>query len=188
MTTATWKTIEARSRLSPATTTVSPDRLGFTLLELLLAIGLMGLMLGLALPRVGAVKKTYFAAEETRTVANFLRSAQDDAIARRTPVALAVGFDAENLLEQRQLEIRSWYAGDSAHLMSGTRGWQGIEEEPVARRTRVSGRLYLEAGAEQIVFFPNGSSTGGDVLLEDDKGRVRNRFHIEASTGEVYVE
>lgn len=188
MTTPTWKTTDSRSRLSPALATVSPDRLGFTLLELLLAIGLMGLLLGLTLPRVGAVKESYFAAEETQAVANFLRSAQDAAISRRTTAAVTIGSDERNILEERQLEVRSWHAGDSAGLVADSRDWQEIWEAPVARRTRISGRLRLEGTDQGILFFANGSSTGGEVLIEDEEGRTRCRFHIEASTGEVYVQ
>ena len=164
----------------------SPSRLGFTLLELLLAIGLMGLMLGLTLPRVGAVKKAYFATEEARAVANSIRSAQDSAIARRTTVALTINPDFENSLEVRRLQAQSWHAGDSAGLASGGRGWQAIREAPVVRSTVIAGRLRLESGKQGILFFANGTSTGGEIMIEDEDGRVQHHFRIEPSTGELY--
>ena len=165
---------------------VSPSRLGFTLIALLLAIGLMGLMLGLTLPRVGAVKKAYFATEEARAVANSIRSAQESAISSRTTVALTIRPDLENSLEERRLEIRSWHAGDSAGLASGSRSREAIWEAPVVRRTAVAGRLRLESGEPGILFFANGTSTGGDILVEDEDGRVQHHFRIEPSTGELY--
>lgn len=164
----------------------SPSRLGFTLLELLLAIGLMGLMLGLSLPRVGAVKKAYFATEEARAVANSIRSAQDSAIARRTTVAVTTNPDLGNSLEVRRLEVQSWYAGDSAGLASGGRDWQAIWDSPVVRNTLVSGNLRLEANEPGILFFANGTSTGGEILIEDEDGRVQHHFRVEPSTGELY--
>ena len=47
-----------------------------TLLELLLVMAVMGLALGLGLPRIGAVRTAYLAAEEAREVAGFLRAAR----------------------------------------------------------------------------------------------------------------
>ena len=161
---------------------------GFTLLELLLAIGLMGLMLGLTLPNVGAVKQAYFATEEAKAVANTIRSARVEAISNRTTVALTITPDTRNHLEERRLPVQSWYAGDSAGLASEDRGWSGIWEAPVVRSTEVSGHLLLESPESGILFFANGSSTGGEIMLHDQDGELKRHFLIDSSTGELFVQ
>ena len=184
----TWKTSERVIRRNSACLPVPPCRQGFTLLELLLAIGLMGLMMGLTLPNVGAVKKAYFATEEAKGVANSIRSARVDAISRRTTVALTITPERRNLLEERRLSVQSWYGGDSAGLAAGDRDWRGIWEAPVVRSTEVSGHLRLESSEPGILFFANGSSTGGEVMIHDDEGRLQHHFLIDSSTGELYVQ
>ena len=161
---------------------------GFTLLELLLAIGLMGLMLGLTLPNVGAVKQAYFATEEAKAVANTIRSARVDAISNRTTVALTITPDTRNHLEERRLPVQSWYGGDSAGLASEDRGWSGIWEAPVVRSTEVSGHLLFKSPESGILFFANGSSTGGDIMLHDKDGELKRPFLIDSSTGDLVVQ
>ena len=158
------------------------------MLELLLAIGLMGLMLGLTLSNVGAVKKAYFATEEAKAVANSIREARVDAISNRTTVALTITPDSRNLLEKRRLSVQSWHAGDSAGLASGNKGWSGIWEAPVLRSTEVVGHLLLESSEPGILFFANGSSTGGEIMLHDEEGRLQRHFLIDSSTGELFVQ
>ena len=188
MISATWKTSKMITPPNSGCRRVTSSRQGFTLLELLLAIGLMGLMMGLTLPNVGAVKKAYFATEEAKGLANSIRSARIHAISSRATVALTTTPERRNLLEVRRLSVQSWHAGDSAGLASGDRGWRGIWEAPVVRRTEVSGHLQLESPEPGILFFANGSSTGGEVMIHDDEGRLKHHFLIDSSTGELYVQ
>ncbi len=170
------------------TSATSRNSEGFTLLELLLAIGLMGLMLGLTLPNVGAVKQAYFATEEAKAVANTIRLSRVDAISNRTTVALTIAPDTRNHLDERRLPVQSWYAGDSAGLASEDRGWNGVWEAPVVRSTEVLGHLLLESPEAGILFFANGSSTGGEIMLHDEDGQLKRHFLIDSSTGELFVQ
>ena len=181
MTSPTWKISEKCARY------VS-DRRGFTLLELLLAMALMGLMLGLTLPRIGAVKMAYFATEEARRVANAIRAARAGAITCRTTVALTISPDKVNVLEERRLSVQSWHAGDSAGLASGRRDWRGIREAPVVRRTEVTGRLRLEFPVTGILFFANGSSSGGEIIMRDGNDDTQHHFMVDSTTGELFVQ
>ena len=183
---ATWKTSKRITPRDSACRRIASSRQGFTLLELLLAIGLMGLMMGLTLPNIGAVKNAYFATEEAKSIANSIRSARVDAISHRTTVALTTTPGSRNLLEERRLSVQSWYAGDSAGLASEDRGWGGIWEAPVVRSTEVSGGLRLESSEPGILFFANGSSTGGEIMIHDEDGRLQHHFFIDPSTGELF--
>lgn len=188
MTSPTWRISDKSIRCISSCRTGLPDRRGFTLLELLLAIGLMGLMLGLTLPRISAVKTAYFATEEAGSLANAIRGARISAIAGRTTVALTISPDKMNVLEERRLPVQSWHAGDSAGLASGERDWRGIREAPVVRRTEVTGWLNLEYPVTGILFFANGSSSGGEITIKDESGDQQHHFLIDSATGELFVQ
>lgn len=184
----TWRISEKSAQRVSSCRPGLPDRRGFTLLELLLAIGLMGLMLGLTLPRIGAVKTAYFATEEAGSLANAIRGARVSAITGRTTVALTISPGNVNILEERRLPVQSWHAGDSAGLASGDRDWRGIRDAPVVRRTEVTGRLRLDFPVTGILFFANGSSSGGELTIEDRDGGTQHHFLVDSATGELYVQ
>jgi len=183
MTSLTWKKFDAAAGLSG-----SLDRQGFTLLELLLAIGAMSLLLGLNLPRIGAVKKAYFASEEAKEVVNFVRAARLDAIVNRTTVGLAIATGDRNHLEERRLPSQSWYDEESSGFATENRDWRGIWETAVTRSIEVSGRLRLESIHPGILFFANGSSSGGEIMIHDEDGSLRHHFLIDAVTGELFIQ
>jgi len=164
------------------------DRRGFTLLELLLAIGLMGLMLSLSLPRLGAVRGSFFTNEETRNVANAIRSARLMAIADRTTVCLAVSRGDDSLLEERRLPSQSWLDIGVGGAAMPQRGLTGVWDAPVARSTPVDGRFLMSSEADGILFFANGTSSGGEILIQETDGRPRHRLVIVPATGELLVQ
>ena len=148
----------------------------------------MGLMLGLTLPRIGAVKTAYFATEEAGSVANAIRGARVGAITGRTTVALTISPGEANVLEERRLAVQSWHAGDSAGLASGHKDWRGIREAPVVRRTEITGRLHLEFPVTGILFFANGSSSGGEITIRDGNDDTQHHFLVDSATGELFVQ
>lgn len=163
-----------------------PDRGGFTLLELLLAIGVMGLVLGLGLPRLGAVKESFLAVEEAREVAALVRTARLDAVANRAAVTVAVAADG-GALELRRARPGTWtVGGDQAVAADGDpqEPWQGA----ALRRVAVSGRLDLVTPGPGILFHANGTSSGGELLLCGGDGRLRHRILVDAGTGQVHVQ
>ena len=181
MTSRTSRPSETR-RLRP------PDRGGFTLLELLLALGVVSLALALALPRVGAVRAAYLAAEEAREVAGFVRAARLDAIANRTLVGLAMASDRDDVLEHRRVQVRSWWTAEDSRPAMTPRDDQDIWSGSLVRVASFSGTLRMECAGQGILFFANGSSTGGQISLNDADGRPRHRFRIDPATGEVFAQ
>jgi len=163
-------------------------RRGFTLLELLLAVGLMGLMLSLSLPRIGAVKGAFFATEETRNLANAIRSARLAAIEERTTVCLTVAHGDAGRLEERRLPARSWLDIGLGGAAMPARGLTGVWDAPVARSTAVDGRLQFESDPEGLLFFANGTSSGGEILIREPDGHPRHRLVVVPSTGELLVQ
>lgn len=163
-------------------------RHGFTLLELLLAISLMGLMLGLSLPRIGAVKTSYFAIEETENLINAIRTARIEAVNARTAVALTTDTDNPGRLDKRRLAIGSWQAAETTVQTARPGSWQAIWDAPIIGSTIVSGRLQLQAPAAGILFFADGSSTGGEIVICAEDGSPRHHILVVAATGETFVQ
>jgi prepilin-type N-terminal cleavage/methylation domain-containing protein len=183
----TWRSIE-RSIDRARRVSRTADLRGFTLVELLLVISVMGLALGLSLPRVGAVREAYFATEEVREVAGFLRAAKHDAVANRTTVGLAAAVDAANVLEQRRLPACSWRTDEAAHPRMEFRDRGEVWDADVVRRTEVAGRVRLISDGPGILFFANGTSTGGEIMIFAEDGGLQCHFRIDPGTGEFIAQ
>lgn len=119
---------------------------GFTLLEILLVLFLMGLAYGLAVPMISSGAVTLELKGATRQLAAGLRKARGVAIAQRDEATLTVD------VEQRQFML----SGDS-------------KTYPVSKKVELE---LFTAQSEQIGekignirFFPDGTSTGGRITL-----------------------
>ncbi len=133
---------------------------GFTLLELLVTLGVIALAVGLALPAIGRSTETVRARAEIAGFSAVLRHAREQAITRREPHRVVVEPGA------RRVTV---LAGDEV------------------RRARVfSGRMTIEAGASpttSVRFEPEGSSSGGEFHLTS--GSTRYRVTVDPVTGRV---
>lgn len=164
------------------------NRRGFTLLELLLAITLMGLMLGMALPRVGGVRSAYFATESAKSLANSIRAARITAVKYRTTVALMAVPGRRDLLEERRFSVRPWGGQDPAGLAFQFEESGTVWDAPVVRDHELAGDLELVSSGDGILFFPNGTSSGGEILVRDEDGKIQTHFLVDALTGELFTQ
>lgn len=138
---------------------------GFTLLEVLVVVVLMALMASLAAPLVVRSVQGVEAQGAARQVAAALRALRSRAIIENRDLAMTVDVDART------------FRADSAR------------PEKLSDNVRV--RLYtarseqLDGSAAGIRFFPDGSSTGGEVVLED----ARTAYHVQVEwlTGQVAI-
>lgn len=143
---------------------------GFTLLELLLAIGLLGLVLGMSLPRVAAVRDGFRHGEDVRAVAVFLRTARDLAVTSRTTTAVSIAGD-----DPRSIELRY-------------HGGPGTRTTEVLRRVTIADRIEFVGERDAILFFADARSAGGELVIRDDSGSVRHRVRVEAGPAHVLVD
>ena len=134
----------------------APPSNGFTLLEMLVVIAVMGLIAAIGFPAIarGIERSEFRAASSALDLA--VRQARAAGIDGGAPVPLRFRPDAT----EREL------SGD------------------MARRSLTPLQIDMPDGG--IIFFPDGSSSGGTIALA---GRSQSyRLHIDAANGAVKVE
>lgn len=140
-------------------------RSGFTLVELLVVLAVLGLALTVAVPISRNAWPIVAARSGAETIAAALREARSDAIARNRESVLLVDLEGHALRLNGGPPL-SLDRGFGLALATGT-------EE------------VLRAGAGQIRFFPDGTSTGGRVTVTLEKKRLD--VTIDWMTGRVRI-
>ena len=128
-------------------------RAGFTLLEMLVVVGLMALVAGLAFPSLFAMAGAARFASATRLTELALRQAHADAVRTGRAVRFAVDDGGTALF---------------------------VSHRPL---TRLPEPARAEAPADGILFFADGSASGGQVRLVD--GRRQRRLRVAEDSGAI---
>ena len=132
---------------------------GFTLLELLVVLTLLGLILALAAPRVGVGLPAVSARAAAADVVAALQSARSRALTEQRTVAVVVDSEARSVTVEKERRV----------LRSGA-------------EVRVVGAREAQS---RLSFYPDGSSSGGELQV----GHTTHRFRIDLDwlTGRVQV-
>ena len=138
---------------------------GFTLLEMIVVLVVMGLVLAFVVPSIGRGSGRHALAATARDVAAALRLARDRAIARNRPTRFIANGNAFGLNEDKDLR----------HAPRG-----------IALTAFADGRKTLGEGGGAIDFFPDGSSTGGGIDVTN--GAAHYAVVIDWITGDVSVQ
>jgi general secretion pathway protein H len=138
---------------------------GFTLMELLVVLAVLGLALALAVPSLGRALPGLKLQTEVRTVAGALREARVLAIAGNRETKLVID------VQQRMLRLD----GGAVIRLNPQLG--------ISLRTASSETP--AAGTGGISFFPDGTSTGGRVTLS--LGERQRHVVVDWLTGKVSV-
>lgn len=141
----------------------APHQHGFTLLEMIVVLSIMGLLMAVAAPSFSRFGRTLDLRREVTLLENDLRAARRHAMTTMTGAGVA--FD----LQRR--EVRG-PAGPAQALPPG-----------VAVTVQTARSLLVGDHAGAVWFYPDGSSTGGRVTVSD--GRRRYRIDIDWITGRV---
>jgi general secretion pathway protein H len=151
----------ARTRMSP--TGETGDAGGFTLMELLVVLAILGLAVVLAMPTLGRLLPGLELRTEARDVASALREARASAIGRNEEVTIVL--DRERGLLQ--------VAGKPVVQLSPKIGMPALESHS------------SRAGDNEIRFFPDGTSTGGRLTLA--LGERQEHVVVDWLTGAVSI-
>jgi prepilin-type N-terminal cleavage/methylation domain-containing protein len=155
---------------------------GFTLLELLVVLTIVGVAFSLVLPALGSGLSHWQLQGAVREVATILKFTRNQAVERRMSLQVILdrargvywldNAEAPVLSDPEQAVEKGirLYA-----LPTGVRFGEVTTADPVVEGDRIG-----------IFFFPRGNSTGGEVQLHDPKGRTY-WVRVEPLTGRASV-
>jgi len=172
---------------------------GFTLLELLVVLVIISLMSVLVVPQLTGSLARMNLQTASKKISASLRYARSQAASEKiTYVAI---FD----FEKNRLSIMTGQKAYDLPVLDRTQTGETLKEDlsdakgPVIRSKSydlpdgvklekgVSGEDEIDSGLFEIAFFPTGSSSGGDVILTNDRGK-RYKISVDFITGVVRLE
>lgn len=162
---------------------------GFTLLELLVVLLLVGLVSALVVPRMLASLPGVQLKSAARAVAASLRYARSQAVFQTTPyVAAFDGARARLVVEPVAVAGAAPEWGEEPATRGGPEG-RRVYELPTGVEVEVLGGEVAADGTEtaRVLFFPRGDSTGGRVVLRDPRQR-EYAIIIDPITGIVEIQ
>ena len=130
-------------------------RRGFSLLELIMVLAVLGIMAGVVAPATGRFLDKLSFRKQTAALVAGTRYARLMAVGKGRPVAMR--FDGQT------------------HLLS----FRGAVEE--TKEIKLSGDVELELRPETLVFYPDGLATPGRMLARS--GSRSQEFRIDPLTG-----
>jgi len=162
---------------------------GFTLLELLVVLVIISLMSVLVVPQLTGSLASMNLQTASKKISASLRYARSRAASEKITYIAIFDFEKDRL---------SIMTGQEAQTGETLKEDLGDGEEPVIRSKSydlpdgvklekgVSGENEIDSGLFQIAFFPTGSSSGGDVILINDRGK-RYKISVDFITGIVQL-
>lgn len=160
---------------------------GFTLLELLVVLVIISLIAGFVGPRLGGSLTRLQLKTGTKKVASALRYARSQAASRCTPYVALLDFeDSTTTIQVHRPETDGEESATEADDLHNPRPRHFRLPEGVRFDQAISGDEEWDAGIFVIGFYPDGASTGGRVILADEKDR-RYAIDVDFITGTVTV-
>lgn len=130
---------------------------GFTFIEMTVVLLIIGLGLGLAVPMVEGGLDSREVRRAARQIASTMHYCRGEAVATGVPQELIIDP------ERNRIET------------TGGR-WAVLTDR--AFLERVLGGAVLGDGTVQVLFFPNGSTSGAEVVLASRRDRFQNRLRV----------
>jgi prepilin-type N-terminal cleavage/methylation domain-containing protein len=177
---------------------------GFTLLEILVVVGLMGLLMTVFMPRLGGLLR-FEIRGAARALAAELEYTSERSIASRTLHRWVLDLDSQvfrvERLNDAPLTPGSDDVGDSElldlraplrtyeflPLDARTGEWRSLDQTGVQISQVLVGDTKSTAGTVAITFGPDGGADPAELLIVDD-GDHKLRVTVTAFTSEIHVE
>jgi general secretion pathway protein H len=150
-------------------TVISPvgnDSHGFTLLELVLVLLLLGVSSLIVIPNIEKGIQNREVKGSALALAAVARDLRSRALYDGIPRQLVLNVPQNSYRVERDREVQF---------------------PPGVKFVEIEGGEMLEGGARQFLFFPNGSSHGGEIALSDGRHLFRYSIRLEPLTGKIAV-
>ena len=157
---------------------------GFTLIELLVVLVIISIMAAFVVPRIAGSMSNTNLRTASKKIAASLRYARSQAISEsRTYVAL-FDLDKNRVIIRGDQTAREEEEKDDGGDRDSrqTKQYELPEEVRLEKGISVDGEI--DSGLFQIIFFSTGGSSGGELVLSNDRGN-RYEVKIDFITGTV---
>ncbi len=163
---------------------------GFTLLELLVVMVVISLMSVLVVPQLTGSLARMNLQTASKKISASLRYARSQAASEKITYVAIFDFEKDRLSIMTGQEAQTGETIIEEDLGDGkeraTRSTSYDLPDGVKLEKAVSGGDEIDSGHFQITFFPTGSSSGGDVILTNDRGK-RYKISVDFITGIVQL-
>lgn len=157
-------------------------RNGFTLIELLVVLVIISMVSAFVAPRITAPIGGLQLKTASKKIAGAMRYSRSLAVSEKESRVCFFDFD------NQRVSIFSAAAFDAAEpaevYETGPAEIRYDLPEGVFLKKAVAGDLEVESGLFKVIFYTNGSASGGEVLLANTGGRS-SRIQIDFITGMV---
>ena len=147
---------------------------GFSLLELLIVLGLIGLLVAITAPSISRSAASVRLKAATKKTAAVFRYARNEATARKGPYWVVIDREESWIaVVDRPLNAGEGEDRFEKAMVASSEGAQLYEypESVVIGDVTVGEDKKVDAQGA-FVFYPNGSSSGGEVVLQLDEVRL----------------
>lgn len=150
---------------------------GFTLLELVLVLLLMGLIAGLTLPFVASTLDRLKLQSEVRQIASALQFARSESISKKTLFTFNINID------------------DNQYWLAMPKQNEVTQPKPIDETVRIldyqSADETLTEGTFMILFYPRGNSSGGTLRFKSINDKDEENIYaviIDPITGKPKIK
>lgn len=162
------------------------SRAGFTLLELMIVLFILGLMATMSIPTFVQYYRENEARQTTEQMAQLLRFAHQESIFTRKPVTVGIDFETNSYFIRIDPDPRDW-------------GWElrKRHQTPLPKGFEFEKIYYPDLQEEEdsdvtyITFYPDGTAQKARLLINrmNEKGGLESRYVLRVNnvTGQVRV-
>jgi type II secretion system protein H len=155
-------------------------RQGYTLVEILVVLLIISVMSAMVLPRVaGHINSIKLRTAAQKTVA-ILRYARDLATSERTIYTVTLDPDKKRIVFFRAKNRKTGYPPSEKHVPE--KKTYNLPDGVRFEKFITPGEEKRRQGLQKVLFFPNGSSSGGKIIFSNTKGQ-RYLIQVDFITG-----
>ena len=146
------------------------NQAGFTLIEVLIVVAVIGVVAAITVPMVGDAMDRYSVISASQQVASTVRAGRFQAVARNTTVRVRFDSPAAGQYEREvyDADTTSWVSADSQYLPSGV----SFTAPPAEVKFDASGRLPYGDPVATIV-VSNGNAAADRTITVSLSGRIQ---------------